>query len=125
MGAQRDDTATRTETPPVGGDGAMDDRTSWVGDTTIRETPGVCGGYPCVGHTRVSVRNVVVVYKQTGGNFEQTAQVFDMLTASRSGRRWITTSSTQPELMRTSSGMRERGRSLPVSDGRLRGPALH
>lgn len=83
MGAQRDDTATRTETPPVGGDGATEDRASWIGDTTIRETPGVCGGYPCVGHTRVSVRNVVVVYKQTGGNFAQTAQVFDMLTCEQ------------------------------------------
>ena len=80
MGAQRDDTATRTETPPVGGDGAMDDRTSWVSDTTIRETPGVCGGYPRVCHTRVSVRKIVVAYKKSGGDFEQTALVFGMLT---------------------------------------------
>lgn len=59
---------------------AAPDRDTWVGDTTIRETPGVCGGYPCVGHTRVSVRSIVVVYKETGNDFEQTAAVFDMLT---------------------------------------------
>ncbi len=56
------------------------DQMTWAGDTTIRETPGVCGGYPRVGHTRVSVRSIVVVYKETGNDFEQTAAVFDMLT---------------------------------------------
>ena len=59
---------------------AAPDRVTWEGDTTIRETPGVCGGYPRVGHTRVSVRSIVVVYKETGNDFEQTATVFDMLT---------------------------------------------
>ncbi len=56
------------------------DQVTREGDTTIRETPGVCGGYPRVGHTRVSVRSIVVVYKQTRNDFEQTATVFDMLT---------------------------------------------
>jgi uncharacterized protein (DUF433 family) len=59
---------------------AASDRVTREGDTMIRETPGVCGGYPRVGHTRVSVRSIVVVYKETGGDFEQTAAAFDMLT---------------------------------------------
>lgn len=35
-------------------------------DTTIRETPGVCGGYPRVGRTRIAVRLVVEQYRATG-----------------------------------------------------------
>lgn len=57
-----------------------EERAEWVGDTTIRETPGVCGGYPCVGHTRISVRSVVIIYRETGHNFEETAAVFPQLT---------------------------------------------
>src|SRR5690242_9698523 len=53
---------------------------SWEGDTTIRETPGVCGGYPCVGMTRVSVRVVVNMYRLAGGDIERTHEALDMLT---------------------------------------------
>jgi uncharacterized protein (DUF433 family) len=31
----------------------------------IRETPGVSGGYPCIGNTRISVRLVVEHYRAT------------------------------------------------------------
>jgi uncharacterized protein (DUF433 family) len=48
-------------------------------DTVIRETPGVCGGYPCVGNTRVPVRLMVENYRQTS-SFEATAALHDMLT---------------------------------------------
>jgi uncharacterized protein (DUF433 family) len=48
-------------------------------DTTIRETPGVCGGYPRIGNTRIAVRHVVQAYRQTG-SLERTAEFFDMLT---------------------------------------------
>ena len=44
----------------------------------IRETPGVCGGYPCIGNTRIPVRLIVETYRQNG-NFESTALVYDML----------------------------------------------
>ena len=93
MNQKRDETSTdalatesngtsteRTPETSVDADMATETEASRVGDTTIRETPGVCGGYPCVGHTRVSVRNVVVVYRETGNDFERTADVFDMLT---------------------------------------------
>ena len=78
--AQGDSTeTTRAQASPREAPTAAPDRATWAGDTTVRETPGVCGGYPCVGHTRVSVRSIVVGYKQTGNDFEQTATVFDML----------------------------------------------
>ncbi len=35
-------------------------------DATIRETPGVCGGYPRVGRTRIAVRLIVEQYRDTG-----------------------------------------------------------
>jgi uncharacterized protein (DUF433 family) len=36
------------------------------GDTVIRETPGVCGGYPCIGNTRIPVRLVVLAERSLG-----------------------------------------------------------
>ena len=32
----------------------------------IHETPGVCGGYPCIGNTRIAVRLIVESYRATG-----------------------------------------------------------
>lgn len=32
----------------------------------IKETPGVCGGYPCVGDTRIPVRLVVALFRERG-----------------------------------------------------------
>ena len=59
---------------------AAPDQGTWEGDTTIRETPGVCGGYPRVGHTRVSVRVVVNMYRATGHDLERTHEMLNMLT---------------------------------------------
>ncbi len=35
-------------------------------DTVIHETPGVMGGYPCIGNTRIPVRIVVEVSRAHG-----------------------------------------------------------
>ena len=93
MGQKRD---TPASTAPHGqGDGAETtpaqaspgeaptaarDQATREGDSTIRETPGVCGGYPCVGHTRVSVRVVVNMYRATGHDLERTHEMLNMLT---------------------------------------------
>ncbi|MDQ2787163.1 MAG: DUF433 domain-containing protein [Chloroflexota bacterium] len=52
------------------------DRTT---DTTIRETPGVSGGYPCIGHTRIAVRLIVEAYRATG-SIEKVAEFYGQLT---------------------------------------------
>ena len=48
----------------------------------VRETPGVCGGYPCVGRTRIPVRMIVELYRDTG-DLEQTAAMFPQLTVEQ------------------------------------------
>jgi uncharacterized protein (DUF433 family) len=53
--------------------------TDQTGDTTIRETPGVCGGYPRVGMTRVPVRVVVSTYRATGNDLDRTHDALNML----------------------------------------------
>ena len=53
-------------------------RVGTPGDAAIRETPGVCGGYPCIGYTRVPVRLVVESYRATG-SLEKVVQLYDML----------------------------------------------
>ena len=45
----------------------------------IRETPGVCGGYPCIGDTRIPVRMIVELFRDTE-SIEQTAAMFPQLT---------------------------------------------
>lgn len=45
----------------------------------VHETPGVCGGYPCVGDSRIPVRCLVTAYRQTGA-IEQVGEVFPTLT---------------------------------------------
>ena len=45
----------------------------------VRETPGVCGGYPCIGRTRIPVRMIVELYLDTN-SIEQTAAMFPQLT---------------------------------------------
>ncbi len=71
---------TRAQASLGEGPTAAPDRVTWEGDTTIRETPGVCGGYPCVGHTRVSVRIVVDMYRATGHDLDRTHEMLNMLT---------------------------------------------
>lgn len=48
-------------------------------NTTIWETPGVSGGYPCIGHTRIAVRLIVEAYRDTG-SIERVAERYDQLT---------------------------------------------
>ena len=45
----------------------------------VSETEGVCGGYPCVGDTRIPVRSIVLALRQLG-DFERTAEAFPQLT---------------------------------------------
>lgn len=46
--------------------------------TLIRETPGVCGGYPCIGDTRIPVRMIVELYRDTR-DVARTAAMFPQL----------------------------------------------
>src|SRR3712207_4160482 len=46
----------------------------------IVETPGVCGGYPRVWDTRISVRLVVEAYRETGQHLDETIRQFPQLT---------------------------------------------
>ena len=34
-------------------------------ETYVTETPGVCGGYPCVANTRIPVRLIVEFFRET------------------------------------------------------------
>lgn len=45
----------------------------------IRQTPGVCGGYPCIGDTRIPVRMIVELFRDTK-SIEQTSAMFPQLT---------------------------------------------
>lgn len=47
----------------------------------IRETPGVSGGYPCVGDTRIPVRSIVLAHRETG-SLERTVEAYPQLTAA-------------------------------------------
>lgn len=51
-------------------------------DTTIRETPGVSGGYPCVGHTRIAVRLIVEAYRAMG-SIEKVAEFYGQRTRAQ------------------------------------------
>jgi uncharacterized protein (DUF433 family) len=37
-----------------------------IGSDVVRETPGVCGGYPCVGNSRIPVSSLVLTYRALG-----------------------------------------------------------
>jgi uncharacterized protein (DUF433 family) len=51
-------------------------------ETIIRETPGVCGGYPCIGNTRIPVR-VVVEALRAHGSAEAAAEYFPQLSRAQ------------------------------------------
>jgi uncharacterized protein (DUF433 family) len=51
-------------------------------ETNIRETPGVCGGYPCIGNTRIPVR-VVVEALRARGSAEAAAEYFPQLSRAQ------------------------------------------
>ncbi len=46
----------------------------------INETPGVSGGYPCVGDTRIRVGLVVEAYRETE-DIDGTAELLDLTPA--------------------------------------------
>ena len=48
----------------------------------VRETVGVCGGYPCVGATRVPVRSLVLAFRQSGG-IDDLVEIFPSLTLAQ------------------------------------------
>jgi len=48
----------------------------------IRETPGVCGGYPCIGNTRIPVR-VVAEALRIYGSAEAVAEYFPQLSRAQ------------------------------------------
>ncbi|MGI8856348.1 MAG: DUF433 domain-containing protein, partial [Thermomicrobiales bacterium] len=41
-------------------------------DFVVNETPGICGGYPRIGSTRIAVRSLVEVYLDTNENLDET-----------------------------------------------------
>jgi uncharacterized protein (DUF433 family) len=47
-------------------------------ETTINETPGVCGGYPCIGNARIPVRAIVEALR-TYGSVDAVAGYFPQL----------------------------------------------
>lgn len=48
----------------------------------IHETPDVCGGYPCIGNTRIPVRTIVLRYRATG-SIEGVAAALPQLTRTQ------------------------------------------
>jgi uncharacterized protein (DUF433 family) len=50
-----------------------------IGANVVRETEGICGGYPCVGNSRIPVRSLVIAYRQLQ-DFELVVQTFPTLT---------------------------------------------
>lgn len=52
---------------------------AYAGYPPIKETPGVCGGYPCIGDTRIPVRLIVEFYRGLG-DVERVAAMLPQLT---------------------------------------------
>lgn len=48
----------------------------------VQETPGVCGGYPCVGNTRIPVRLIVALHRATG-NYQRIQEWYPHLTPAQ------------------------------------------
>lgn len=55
----------------------------------VRETEGICGGYPRVGNSRIPVRSLVIAYRQLE-DFERVVEIFPTLTRDeiRSALDW-------------------------------------
>lgn len=51
-------------------------------ETTIHETPGVCGGFPCIGNTRIPVHVIVEAFRAYGSP-EAVAGYFPQLTRAQ------------------------------------------
>jgi uncharacterized protein (DUF433 family) len=60
-----------------------------IGSNVVRETVGVCGGYPCVGRSRIPVRSLVLAYRQLE-DFALVVETFPTLTPEeiRSALDW-------------------------------------
>jgi uncharacterized protein (DUF433 family) len=52
---------------------------SMIGAHAVRETEGVCGGYPCVGSSRIPVRSLVLAYRKLQ-DFALVVETFPTLT---------------------------------------------
>jgi uncharacterized protein (DUF433 family) len=50
-----------------------------IGANVVREMEGVCGGYPCVGSSRIPVRSLVLAYRQLQ-DFALVVETFPTLT---------------------------------------------
>ena len=50
-----------------------------IGADVVRETEGICGGYPCVGTSRIPVRSLVLAYRQLQ-DFDRLVETFPTLT---------------------------------------------
>jgi uncharacterized protein (DUF433 family) len=50
-----------------------------IGADVVRETAGVCGGYPCVGRSRIPVRSLVLAYRKLQ-DFALLLEAFPTLT---------------------------------------------
>jgi uncharacterized protein (DUF433 family) len=50
-----------------------------IGADVVRETEGVCGGYPCVGMSRIPVRSLVLAYRGLQ-DFDRVVETFPTLT---------------------------------------------
>jgi uncharacterized protein (DUF433 family) len=48
----------------------------------VRETPGVCGGSPCVGNTRIPVR-LIVAFTRDGVTIPELLELYPHLTAEQ------------------------------------------
>ena len=48
----------------------------------VRETPGVCGGYPCVGNARIPVR-LIVDFTRDGMSIAELLEHYPQLTADQ------------------------------------------
>jgi uncharacterized protein (DUF433 family) len=55
----------------------------------VQETPGVCGGYPRVGKSRIPVRSLVIAYRNLR-DFDRIVETFPTLTRDeiRSALDW-------------------------------------
>ncbi len=51
-------------------------------EPVVRETPGVCGGYPRVGHTRIPVR-LIVELRRAGATGDEILAMYPQLTAAQ------------------------------------------
>jgi uncharacterized protein (DUF433 family) len=50
-----------------------------IGQDVVRETEGVCGGYPCVGNSRIPVRTLVTAYRASS-SIDAVIEAFPTLT---------------------------------------------